>query len=119
MARLAALKEVIQSDDRGIDRVIRALSDPVEPVRRLACRLLRQAERGQDFLLNHQLLGYFTTFADWQIEPYDLQVGITDPEMHAYAVRMVNTGWERTDDLSQFEALLQDPKVTDLQALVE
>jgi hypothetical protein len=117
-ARLAALKEVIQYGDRGIERVIQALTDPAEPVRRLACRLLRQAERGRDFLLNHQPLGYFTTIADWQIEPYDPQLGITDPEMKAYAVRMVNTGRQRTDDMSQFEALLQDPRVTDLQALV-
>lgn len=118
VARLAALKEVIQYDDRGIDRVIQALTDPAEPVRRLACRLLRQAERGQDFLRKHQPLGYFTTFADWQVEPYDPQVGITDPEMNAYAVRMTNTGRERTYDLNQFKVLLQDPRVTDLQALV-
>ncbi|MBL1178691.1 hypothetical protein [Pantanalinema sp. GBBB05] len=118
VARLAALKEIIQYGDRGIDLVIQALNDPAKPVRRLACRLLRQEERGQDFLLNHQPLGYFTTFVDWQVEPYDPQVGITDPEMNAYAVRMANTGREHTYDLSQFEALLQDPRVADLQALV-
>ncbi|MBD2096393.1 HEAT repeat domain-containing protein [Trichocoleus sp. FACHB-591] len=120
VARLSALREAIQYGDSGIDLAIQALSDSSEPVRRLACRLLRSQgdERGREALLNHQPLTYFTTLADWRFETYNPQVGITDPENNAYVVRMTNSGRERSYDLSQFEALLKDPGVTELQALV-
>lgn len=120
VARLSALQEAIQYGDQGIDLAVQALSDSAEPVRRLAGRLLRShgEERGRDALLNHQPLSYFTTLADWRFETYNPQVGITDPDNNAYVVRMTSMGLQRSYDLSQFEALLQDPRVTDLQALV-
>jgi hypothetical protein len=68
--------------------------------------------------LTSQPLDYFTTLADWRHQYYDVSVGIADPENHAYVVHMINPGRDKPYDLGQFEALLQDPRVAELQALV-
>jgi hypothetical protein len=123
--RLTALREAVQYGEQGIELAIQALSDESEQVKQLACRLLRQGnQRGKQALLDHQPLSYFTTLADWRFETYNPQVGITDPENNAYVVRMTNSGrssrsgQEPVYDLSQFEALTQDPRAAELQALV-
>lgn len=63
-------------------------------------------------------LNYFTTLADWRREYYNRQVGIVDPENSAYVVRMGYSKRDQPYDLSQFEALLQDPRLAEIQALV-
>ena len=66
-------------------------------------------------------LDSFTTLSDWRFETYNSDLGITDPEQIAYVVRMSNLGWSSpfqnrsVDDLSQFEALLRDPRVVELK----
>jgi hypothetical protein len=117
-ARLVALSEAFQYGEEGIELGITALNDPSGQVQKLACRLLRHNEQGARALLEHQPLNYFATFANWQQEIYNPQVGITDPINNAYVVRMTNIGQKNSYNLSQFEALLQDPRLSELQALV-
>ncbi|MBE9013666.1 HEAT repeat domain-containing protein, partial [Pseudanabaenaceae cyanobacterium LEGE 13415] len=117
-ARLTALKEAFQYGEQGIDLAIQALDDSTEEVQQLACRLLRISDRGRQSLLEHRPLSYFTTLADWRHEIYNPQIGITDPENNAYVVRMTNSGRSGSYDLSQFEALLNEPRLAELQALV-
>ncbi len=117
-ARLTALKDAFQYGEQGIDLAIQALSDSTEEVQQLACRLLKLSDHGKQAILEHHPLSYFTTLADWRHEIYNPQIGITDPENNAYVVRMTNSGRSGSYDLSQFEALLNDPRLAELQALV-
>jgi hypothetical protein len=126
VARLSALTDAFQYGEQGIELAIQALDDPDEQVQRLACRLLRSQDNalGRQAILNHRPLSYFTTLADWRFETYNAQVGVTDPENNAYVVRMTNSGRSGRSgespvyDMSQFQALLQDQRVADVQALI-
>lgn len=109
--RLAALKEAFQYDrDQASELAVQALSDPSIDMQQLATRLLRRqgSSEGKQALLNHQPLDSFTTLANWRQETYTSQVGITDPENNAYSV----------PDFKQLEPLLNDLRLTELQALV-
>jgi hypothetical protein len=123
VARLSALTDAVQYGEQGIDLAIQALNDPTDEVQRLACRLLRSQGAAQA-ILEHRPLSYFTTLADWRFESYSKEIGITDPENNACVVRMTNSGRSGRSgetpiyDLSQFESLLKDRRVNDIQALV-
>jgi hypothetical protein len=123
VAKLQALKDVNQYGTSGIDLALQALSDPAEEVKRLARKLLRNqtGEEGRSALLSREALHYFSTLADWQWEFYNPEIGIVDPENNAYVIRMTNAGsWinRKSYDLSQFETLLKDPRIGELQALI-
>jgi hypothetical protein len=124
VTRSLALRDAFRYGDRGIDLAVQALSDRSEEFQRLALRLLRNHETGKQALLERQPLNYFTTLADWRHEVYNPQVGIVDPENNAYMVRMGYSGQIGglrrflSYNLSQFEALIQDPRVGEVQALV-
>lgn len=126
-ARLSALQDAVQYGEQGLDLAIQALQDPADELQRLACRLLRNqaGEGGKQALLKHRPLSYFTTFADWRFEDYNPATGITDPTNNAAVLRMTNSGrssqrapLEEVYDLSQFEALLEDPRAGELEALI-
>ncbi len=119
-ARLSALTDAFQYGEEGIELTVKALDDPAEEMQRLACRLLRngESERGKQALLTQRPLNYFKTLNNWRFETYNPQVGITDPLNNAYVVRMGNLGRAHSYDLSQFEALLKDPRVAELEALI-
>jgi hypothetical protein len=120
VARLSALTDAFQYGEQGIDLALQALDDPAEEVQRFAGRLLRDGgnEQGRQALLKRKPLNYFKTLANWRFEIYNPQVGIADPINNAYVVRMGNTGRINAYDLSQFEALLNDPRISELEALV-
>jgi hypothetical protein len=121
-AKLSALSDAFQYGEEGIALALKALQDPAEEVQRYACRLLRRSENqlGKLALLEHRPLSYFTTLSDWRHEIYNPEIGIVDPENNAYIVRMTNSGRLSPDlyDRSQFEALIKDPKLSQLQALI-
>ncbi|MEM9219895.1 MAG: hypothetical protein AAGD25_36905 [Cyanobacteria bacterium P01_F01_bin.150] len=119
------LIQAIQEGEHGIEQLIQALDHSDKTIQRLARRLLRSGNKqSQQALVDHQPLSYFTTLGDWNFEPYDHHIGIADPENTAYSVRMTNAGelrrrsGEYCYDLSQFDALVEDPNVTELQALI-
>lgn len=118
--RLQGLKDIIYHGERGIDLAIEALSDGNSQVRQLAGMLLRNhgGERGKNILLDCQPLSYFTTFADWRREIYNSQIGIIDPEHNAYVVAMSNMGKAGKYDLNNFQSLIKDPRIGELQALI-
>jgi hypothetical protein len=120
VARLSALTDAFQYGEQGIELTLQALDDPAEEVQRFACRLLRDGgnEQGKQALLKRKPLNYFKTLTNWRFETYNPQVGIADPVNNAYVVRMGNTGRVNAYDLSQFEALLNDPRISELEALV-
>jgi hypothetical protein len=122
VTKLQALKDTIQYGSDGINLALQALCDPNEDVKRLARRLLRTQAgvEGRSALLERQPLSYFTTLSDWRWEIYNPEIGIIDPENNAYVVSMTHQNrWSNNhDDLSQFESLIKDPKIGELQALI-
>jgi hypothetical protein len=121
-AKLEALKDLIQHGSDEINLSLQALSDPNEDVRRLALKFLRtkSGEEGKAALLEREPSSYFTTLADWRCEIYNPNIGIVDTTNNAYAVRLTGSQRNRqfTYDLSQFESLITDPKICELEALI-
>jgi hypothetical protein len=123
LAKLQALKDSIKYGTDGINLSLQALSDPNEDVKRVARRLLRSqaGEEGKAALLEREPLSFCPTLADWRWEIYTPEVGIIDPENNAYIVRLsisLNQNRQPIYDLSEFEALIEDPKIWELQALI-
>lgn len=122
-AKLQALKDGLKYGTDGINLALQALSDPTDEVKRLARKLLRNhaEEDRKAALLEHDPLSYFTTLADWRWEVYNPEVGIVDPENNAYSVTMANSGsrnYPTGYDLSQFQSLIKDPRIDELEALI-
>jgi hypothetical protein len=123
VAKLQALQDTVQYGTDGVDILLQALADPAAEVKRLARRLLRshfEAAR-KSALLEQDSLSYFTTLADWRWEVYNPEIGIVDPENNAYVVRLTGSSIRHrqyTYDLSEFEALIKDPRIGELQALI-
>jgi hypothetical protein len=121
--KLEILKDAVRYGNDGGNLVLQALTDPVDEVKRLARRLLCtnfEAAR-KSLLLTDNPLSYFTTIAEWRWEVYSLEIGIVDPENNAYVVTF-DAWWDGDRsyraDLSQFEALIKDPRIGELQALI-
>jgi hypothetical protein len=121
-ARLQALKDGIQYGSDGINLALQALVDPTDEVKRLARKLLRTqaGSEGKAALLEREPLSYFTTLADWRWETYNPKVGIVDPENNAYVISMTDglRNYQHSHDLSQFESLIKDKRIGELQALI-
>lgn len=120
LLRLQGLKDIIHYGDRGVDIAVEALLDRNVQIRQLAVKLLRihGGERGRNILLNYQTLSYFNTFTDWRREIYNPQIGIIEPQNNAYVVAMTNSGKAGKYDFTNFQLLIKDPHISDLQALV-
>jgi hypothetical protein len=130
IAKIQALKDTVEYEHDRINLSLQALSDPNEDVRRLAIRLLRNqyGEEGKAALLKQEPSSYFTTISDWRCEIYNPEIGIIDPENNAYAIKIATSRNQNQQnvyeasqyicDLSQFESLIKDPKVCELEALI-
>jgi hypothetical protein len=110
--KIKALQDAMHYGTEGINLAIQTLTDPNDNLQRLARRLLRNQPEGAKALLDYEPLSYFTTLNDWRREVYNPTVGIVDPVNNAYVVA------ERSYDDSEFEALIKDPKVSEIQALI-
>ncbi|MBD1920739.1 HEAT repeat domain-containing protein [Microcoleus sp. FACHB-831] len=107
--RIAALSEALNYGESGLDLVIGALNDSTKQVQHSASRLLRQKGgiKGKQALLDYNPWLFFTLLQDWTIEEFNPEVGITNPVGTAY---VVNT--------EQLKLLLQEPQVSNVEALV-
>jgi hypothetical protein len=120
--RLQALNNSIQYGSSAIYLALHSLTNNSQEVRKLAKKILRDelGEAGREEFLDRATINYFITLNDWQQEIYNPEVGIIDPENNSYVVRMTNNSSWGLDryDLSQFEALIKDPRVSEVQALI-
>ena len=121
-ARLQALKDGIKYGSDGINLALQALADPTDEVKKLARKLLltQAGSDGKAALLEYEPLSYFTTLADWRWEIYNPKVEIVDPENNAYIINMTDglRNYQHYHDLSQFESLIKDKRIGELQALI-
>lgn len=131
-ARIAALSEALKYGDAGLELAIAALKDPEKQVQRSAYLLLREREEPQvkqalreykswNLVERLHIDGYprhATTFAKRKVEEFDPEIGITDLVDTAYAVRGFDEWNQNIYFSTQFERLLQDPQVNQLEALV-
>jgi hypothetical protein len=123
VAKLQALQDAVGYGTDGIELTLQALADPADEVKRLARKLLRthfEAAR-KSALLTDDPLSYFITLAEWRWEVYNPEIGIVDPENNAYIVTLDYVSLDHRQyrsDLSQFEALIKDPRIGELQALI-
>ncbi len=108
-ARVAAVCEAINYGEAGLDVVIEALKDAEKQVQLCASQLLRERGgfKGKQALLDYDPWLFFTTLQNWQAEEFNPEIGIIEPENKAYVV-----------NLGQLKFLLQDPKITDVEALI-
>jgi hypothetical protein len=118
--RFQALTDAIQYGTDGVDLLIESLTDDDEDICRLARRLLRNqtGESGKEALLVEDPFGYFTTLNDWRAVTYYPGIGIIDPESIAYTVRLTISDEEDNYDIDRFYALIEDPRISELQALI-
>jgi hypothetical protein len=123
VAKLQALQDAVSYGNDGIELTLQALTDPADEVKKLARRLLRthfEAAR-KAILLTDNPLSYFTTLAEWRWEVYHPEIGIVDPENNAYIVTLnyLSIDYRQyRSDLSEFAALIRDPRIGELQALI-
>lgn len=126
--RVAALNDALNYADAGLDLIIQALQDESRQVQRCAYQLLRCREEPQvkqvlnsykHWNLVERLQEYgksATRFANRSVAEFDPETGITDPVGTAYALRCE---YDDTEDITdKLSRLLQDPKVSELEALV-
>ncbi len=118
--KFQALTDAIQYGSDGFDLLIESLTDDDEDICRMARVLLRNqtGEAGKEALLIEDPIAYFTTFNDWRAEIYYPGIGIVDPENIAYIVRLTITDDEDDYDIDRFHDLLEDPRISELQALI-
>jgi len=108
-ARVAAVCEAINYGEAGLDVVIEALKDAEKQVQLSASQLLRERGgiKGKQALLDYEEWLFFTTLQNWKAEEFNPKIGITEPNSKAYIV-----------NLDHLKLLLQDPKVTEVEALI-
>lgn len=121
-ARIVAVNEALNYADAGLDLVIRALQDESAQVQHCAYQLLRDRIEPQvkqalreykpwdlvERLLEKSKIYYrFTRFANRKVKEFDPQTGITQTAGAAYVLKD-----------KHFDALLQDPKASKIEALL-
>jgi hypothetical protein len=118
--RFQALTDAIRYGSEGFDLLIESLTDDDEDICRMARRLLRNqtGEAGKEALLVEDPIACFTTLNDWRAEIYYPGIGIVDPENIAYIVRLTISDEEDDYDIDRFNALIEDPRISELQALI-
>jgi hypothetical protein len=72
-------------------------------------------EKGKQALLEFDPYLYFTKLEDWEVEEFDYEVGIVNPEGKAYVL-----GYEEFQpfDFNKFKTFLEDSKVREVKALI-
>lgn len=108
--RVAAVYEALNYEEAGLDLVIQSLKNESRQVQHKAFLLLQ--ERTDSLKVMQALRNYdpwqsFSTLQKWRFESFNPQVGIVDPLNTAYTV-----------NLEYLKLLLQDPKVTEVEALI-
>ncbi|BAY24142.1 hypothetical protein NIES2100_39350 [Calothrix sp. NIES-2100] len=61
---------------------------------------------------------FFIKLENWKFQQFNPQVGIINPENHAYAIRFLPKNRSKSINLEPFHGLLQDPQVNQIQALI-
>ena len=107
--RVKALSDALNYGEAGLDLVIEALEDDSLQVKGFASRLLKErgGEKGKRALLEFDPYLYFTKLEDWEVEEFNYEVGITNPENKAYVV-----------NLDKLQLLIQDDRVNEIEALI-
>ena len=90
--RIKALNDAFKYGDEGLDLVIQALENDSLQVQGFASRLLKEwgGEKGKQALLEFDPYLYFTKLDDWEVEEFNPEVGIMNPEGKAYVVNLGN-----------------------------
>ena len=133
-ARIAAVNEALKYGDAGLDLVIKALQDADRQVQRSAYFILRERTESQikqalreykTWSLPERLEWYsdgrVNKFFNRKVEDFVPQMDITDPVGTAYALRIDLWEEQEVDDPDitiKLEPLLQEPKVSQIEALV-
>jgi hypothetical protein len=107
--RIKALSDALNYQEAGLNLVIEALEDDSLQVKSFASRLLKEfgGEKGKQALLEFDPYLYFTKLEDWEVEEFDPEVGIVNPEGKAYVV-----------NLEKLKLLIQDNRVNEVEALI-
>ncbi|AFY57543.1 hypothetical protein Riv7116_5146 [Rivularia sp. PCC 7116] len=107
--RIKALSDALNYQEAGLNLVIEALEDDSLQVKGFASRLLKKfgGEKGKQALLEFDPYLYFTKLEDWEVEEFDYEVGIVNPEGKAYVV-----------NLEKLRLLVQDDRVNEVEALI-
>ncbi|BAY82611.1 leucine rich repeat variant [Calothrix parasitica NIES-267] len=107
--RIKALSDGLKYGDEGLDLVIEALENDSLQVKGFASRLLKKwgGEKGKQALLEFDPYLYFTKLEDWEVEEFNPEVGIVNPENKAYVV-----------NLDKLQLLIQDERVNEVEALI-
>ena len=104
--RIKALNDALNYGDEGLDLVIQALENDSLQVKSFASRLLKESggEKGKQALLEFDPYLYFTKLDDWEVEEFNPEVGIVNPENKAYVVNLGN-----------IQYLVQDERVNEVE----
>ncbi|MEM7715181.1 MAG: HEAT repeat domain-containing protein [Cyanobacteria bacterium P01_A01_bin.68] len=107
--RIKALNDALNYGDEGLDLIIGALENDSLQVKGFASRLLKKrgGEKGKQALLEFDPYLYFTKLDDWEVEEFNPEVGIVNPENKAYVV-----------NLDKLQLLIQDDRVNEVEALI-
>jgi len=125
--RAATLIDAFRYGEAGLDLLIAALEDSSEQVQLFAGHLLKDkgGEKGKQALLKHNPWLHFTMLEDWKFEDFDPNIGIAPVVSNAYSVNLYREepnsrgGFKIVEDftLDEFQALLKDPQVGEIEAL--
>ena len=120
-ARIAALSEALNYGEAGLDLVIEALQDSSLQVQRSAFLILRERlnNKVRQALLDYDPWQFFTTLDNWKQIQFNPQIGIADPTGSAYVIELQpDCTQHKLFELEKFKALLKDPKVHQIEALI-
>ncbi|MEM7714275.1 MAG: hypothetical protein AAF349_11995 [Cyanobacteria bacterium P01_A01_bin.68] len=86
--RLQALSDALNYQEAGLNLVIQALGEFSLQEKNSAARLLKRRgdEKGKQALLEFDPYLYFTKLDDWEVEEFNPEVGITNPNITAFAI---------------------------------
>jgi hypothetical protein len=132
--RLSALDLAWQHGEAGRSCLEQALNDRSKLVRRRARWLLRQPDPGTGKVLAPQPqwnlrdrfsggnYSYETSFANLEVQEFQAEQALADPQQFAIAVRHDSDSWDDADPMQSFtgrwNALLSMPEAAQVEALV-
>ncbi|OUL21496.1 hypothetical protein BV372_31645 [Nostoc sp. T09] len=68
--------------------------------------------------MSESISQFFIKLENWKFQQFNPQVGIINPETHAYAIEFFPENRSKSMNLETFHTLLQDPRVSQIQALI-
>ncbi|MEM6753074.1 MAG: hypothetical protein AAF630_08915 [Cyanobacteria bacterium P01_C01_bin.38] len=106
--RIKALSDSLKYGEAGLDLVIEALEDDSLQVKGFASRLLKEwgGEKGKQALLEFDPYLYFTKLDDWEVEEFNPEVGIVNPENKASLI------------VEQLIALINENRLQEVETLL-